>query len=42
VWIYETEKTVKSIWDHDAASHQEIALHSCAEKDMQCHEAQEK
>lgn len=42
VQSYEIEETVKSVWVHDAASHKETALHSCAEKDMQCHEAQGK
>lgn len=42
VCIYEIGKTVKSVWDRDAASHKETALHSYAEKVMQCHEAQEK
>ena len=41
VQIYEI-KTLNSVWDHDAASHKETTLHSYTEKDMQCHEAQEK
>lgn len=36
VYIYEIEKMVKSICDHDAAGHKETALPSYAEKDMLC------